>query len=119
MPEPSSALANLKHTLAAAVANAGTFTTPYPAGFTQAMLNGSTLGQLALKSGETFPQAASGAGTVAFSFGASTITVTNNTGNALPAGDITLSFGAVDINGSYNLTTPRKVQLAANAASWT
>lgn len=110
MPEPFSAVAHLKHTLAATVANGATFTVAYPAGQTQTTLTGSTLGQLALKSGEVFPQAASGAGTVAFAFGASNITVTNNTGATLPATDVYLSFGAVDINGSYNLTTPRKVQ---------
>ena len=110
MPKPFSAKANQKHTMAAAVANAGTFTVAYPAGTVQADLTGTTLGQLALKSGETFEQAASGAGTVAFAFGASNITVTNNTGQTLPAGDIFLSFGAIDINGSYNLTTPKKVQ---------
>lgn len=109
MPEPFSATANAKTTLTATVANAGTFTVAYPAGFTQAMLTGTTLGQMALKSGEVFPQG-TGAGTVAFAFGASTITVTNNTGNTLPIGDVFLSFGAVDINGAYNLTTPRKVQ---------
>lgn len=107
---PFSAIANLRHTLAAAVANAGTFTVPYPAGTVQATLTGSTNGQLALKSGEVFKQAASGAGTVDFTFGLTDITVTNNTGVALPAGDLTLSFGAIDINGSYNLTTPRAVQ---------
>ena len=116
---PFSAIANARHTLAAPVANAGTFTVAYPAGTSQSTLTGSTDGQIALRSGESFRQAASGAGTVAFAFGASNITVTNNTGNALPAGEITLSFGAVDITGDYNLTTPRRVQNAANAGSWT
>lgn len=111
---PFSAIANSRHTMAAAVANAGTFTVPYPAGTVQATLTGSTNGQLALKSGEVFKQAASGAGTVAFSFGASNITITNNTGVTLPANaEIHLSFGEIDINGSYNLTTPRKVQTTA------
>lgn len=113
MPKPVSARANLEHTLAATVANAGTFTVAYPAGFTQAMLTGSTGGQLARESGETFLQAASGAGTVAFAFGAANITVTNNTGGALPVGKLFLSFGTVDIDGSYNLTWPKQVQDAA------
>lgn len=105
-----SAIANLRHTTAANVANAATFTVPYPAGTTQATLTGSTGGQLALKGGESYKQG-TGAGTVTFAFGASDITVTNNTGNAIPAASLVyLSFGEVDINGSYNLTNPRKVQ---------
>lgn len=109
--QPFSAVANLEYLTPTAIANAGTFTVPYPTGQTQTTLNGSTLGQLALASGDAFPQAASGNGTVAFSFGASNITVTNNTGVTIPANTkMFLSFGAVDINGSYNVTTPRKVQ---------
>lgn len=116
MPKPFSAKANTTTTLAAAVANAGTFTVPYPAGFVQADLTGTTQGQMALASGETFLQAASGAGTVAMAFGATEITITNNTGVTIPAGTkIYLSFGAVDINGSYNLTWPLQVQTAALA----
>lgn len=110
-----SAIANLEHTLAAAVANAATFTVPYPAGTTQAILTGSTGGQLVRESGETYLQG-TGAGTIALAFGASNITVTNNTGNALPAAaKLYLSFGEVDINGSYNLTNPKKVQDRVNA----
>lgn len=109
--QPFSAISNIEFTPAAAVANAGTFTVPYPTGQTQTSLNGTTLGQMAFASGDAFPQAASGNGTVAFSFGASNITVTNNTGVSIPAGTkLFLSFGGVDINGSYNVTTPRKVQ---------
>lgn len=108
--QPFSALANLRHLTTATVANAGTFTVPYPAGFNQAALTGTTLGQMALANGSAFPQG-TGAGTVAFAFGASEITVTNNTGISLPqATELFLSFGATDINGSYNVTTPRKVQ---------
>ena len=113
--QPFSAIANLKYLNTAAVANAATFTIPYPTGQTQASLTGTTLGQMALASGEAFPQASSGAGAVAFAFGASNITVTNNTGITLPANaELFFSFGAVDINGSYNVTTPRKVQALAN-----
>lgn len=111
-----SAIANHKHTMAASVANAATFTVPYPAGTTQATLTGSTGGQLALKSGESYKQG-TGAGTVSFAFGAGNITVTNNTGVAIPAAaEIYLSFGEVDINGVYNLTNPKKVQDHVNAA---
>lgn len=107
----TSAIANTKAYLAAAVAPAGTLTVPYPAGQTQATLQTSTGGSAALSSGESFPQAASGAGTVLFAFGASNITVTNNSGAAWPAGaDLFLSFGQVDIRGGYNLTNPKKVQ---------
>lgn len=108
-----SARANTEHTLAAPVADEGTFTVAYPAGFTQAMLTGSTGGQLALESGETFLQGADPGVTLAF--GASNITVTNATGGAIPAGKVYLSFGEVDINGSYNLTWPKQVQEAALA----
>lgn len=107
----TSSIANKKITLGAAVAAAGTVVTSYPAGQTQATLQATTGGSLALETGETFKQAASGAGTVLFAFGASDITITNNSGAAWPAGtDIFVSFGQVDINGSYNLTNPKKVQ---------
>lgn len=91
--------------LASAVTNTSTFTMSYPSGVTREMLQGTTGGSLALDDNERFPQAASGAGTVAFSFGASSITVTNNSGITFPAGSrITASFGKTDRNGSYNLS---------------
>lgn len=105
-----------KVTLATAVANAGTVTVPYPAGQTQDSLTGSTGGSVAVGDNDVFPQAASGAGTVAFAFGASNITITNNTGVTWPIGTvITAGFGRVDINGNYNLTWPKQVQDAALA----
>ena len=107
MPAPVSAIANSEYVLNAPLAAAATFTVPYPAGFVQADLTGSTGGQLALESGETFTQADSQIG---LTFGASNITVTNSTGGTLPAGKVLLSFGTVDIDGSYNLTTPYQVQ---------
>lgn len=113
--QPFSAVSNLKYITPTTIATGATFTVPYPTGQNQASLTGTTLGQLALASGDAFPQASSGNGTVAFAFGASNITVTNNTGVAIPANtEMFLSFGAVDINGSYNVTTPRKVQALAN-----
>lgn len=106
-----SALGNAKVTLGSAVANAGTFTVAYPAGTNQALLDGTTGGKVAVNDNDVYPQAPSGAGTFAFAFGASNITVTNNTGASLPAGtELILSFGRNDINGSYNLTYPKQVQ---------
>lgn len=106
-----SAVANTEAVLASSVNTAGTFTVPYPAGFVQADLTGSTGGVMSLESGETFKQAASGDGTIGLSFEASTITVTQRTGITLPAGTrVFLSFGEVDIKGSYNLTNPKAVQ---------
>lgn len=106
-----SAIASVEAVLAAAVANDGTFTVPYPAGHDQDSLTGSTGGQLALESGESFPQASSGAGTAGITFGASNITVTNRSGITIPANTrVFVSFGEVDINGSYNLTNPKAVQ---------
>lgn len=106
-----SALANIKATLAAAVANAGTVVVPYPAGFVQADLNGTTGGSVAINSNDRWPQAASGAGTVAFTFGASNITITNNSGVTWPASaELIAGFGRRDINGNYNLTEPKKIQ---------
>lgn len=111
-----SAIANIKAMLAAAVAPAGTVTVPYPTGTTQASLTGTTGGSLALNNNDRFPQAASGAGTVAFAFGASNITITNNSGISWPVNsEIIVSFGLRDINGNYNLTDPRKIQDKVNA----
>lgn len=88
-----------------AVAPAGTLTVAYPAGTVQATLNGTTGGSMSLNSNDTFPQAASGTGTVAFTFGASNITVTNNTGLTWAVGDLVrFGFGINNRLGSYNLT---------------
>lgn len=108
-----SAKANTKMVLAAPVADEGTVVIPYPAGFVQADLTGTTGGQLVNAMGDfVLPQAAGG---VTFTFGATGtgITVTNDSGAAIPAGEYYLSFGQVDINGSYNLTWPKAVQDAA------
>lgn len=95
-------LGTSKVTLASQVANAGTFTMPYPTGLNQAALLGTTGGRVAVGDNDIYPQAPSGAGTFAFSFGASDITVTNNTGVALPAGSvITASFGRSEQSGRY------------------
>lgn len=97
-----SSLGNSKQVLASAVTNTSTFTMPYPSGLTQADLTGTTGGRLVVNDNDAYPQAPSGAGTVAFAFGASNITVTNNTGVTLPANaTILASFGRSEQNGRY------------------
>lgn len=94
------ALANKKHTLASTVANSGNFTTAYPSGFDQAALQNSTGGKLTIN-GDVYTQ---GVG-FSLSFGASTITVTNSSGQSWAAGaEVGLSFGRSDPNGTYNLS---------------
>lgn len=96
------ALVNKQHTVASDVTNTSTFTTTYPAGFTQADLRGTVGGQLVFN-GVAYNQ--DDAAGVTFTFGASTITIKNNTGITITAGSIlTLSFGRSARNGSYNLT---------------
>lgn len=96
------AIANKTHTLASAVADDATFTTSYPAGFNRASLRDTTGGKLSINDQDWTQGSDPG---VLFSFGASTITVTNKTGAAFAAGDeVILSFGRTDRNGSYNLT---------------
>lgn len=108
-----SAKANVEHTLTAAVADAGTFTVAYPAGETQASLTGTTGGSVAVGENDVWDQADPG---FAFAFGASNITVTNNTGYTLAAAtDLILSFGEKTISGSYNLTNPKEIQDAVEA----
>jgi|SRR5690625_900916 len=107
-----SALGNSRTVLAADVADGATVTVPYPAGLAQADLADSTGGVVAVNENDVWEQDQdAGDGTVAFAFGASNITVTNNSGVTWMAGaDLIASFGRVDINGSYNLTYPKQVQ---------
>lgn len=106
------ALANKKFTLGTAVANAGTVVTSYPAGFAQADLLGTTGGVLVVE-GNIWRQGASGFTVV---FGASDITITNTSPVTWAAGaEVTVSFGRIDINGSYNLTLPKKTQDKVNS----
>lgn len=98
-----SSLAVTRAVLASAVANTATVVIPYPAGTTQASLIGSTGGELVVGGNDRYPQAASGAGTVAFTFGASDITITNNSGVTWPiTSEILVSFGSSDFEGRYN-----------------
>lgn len=74
--------------LASAVNNAGTVTIPYPAGTNQAFftgVNASAFGAAVLNDNEVYPEAPSGV-RVNITYGASDITVTNNTGSTWPAG---------------------------------
>lgn len=75
--------------LTAAVANAGTVDVPYPVGTTQATFTGNfaapNTGFVVLNDNEVYIERASGV-RVGLSYGASTITVTNNTGVSWPVG---------------------------------
>lgn len=91
-----------KTTLAAAVADAGTVTVAYPTGTNQAGLSGSTGGDIVVDQQE-YEQ---GVGGATFTFGASDITITNDTGTTWPAGaELIVSFGSTNDNGSYNPAT--------------
>lgn len=75
--------------LGSAVANAGTVTVPYPAGTNQAFFTGANAaantGAAVLNNNEVYPEAASGV-RINLTYGASDITLTNNTGVSWPAG---------------------------------
>lgn len=105
------AIANIRATLASAVADDATFTLAYPSGATRASLRDSTGGNIAVGVNDVWDEGASG---VEFTYGASSITVTNRSGIAWAAGtDVVVSFGQTDRNGSYNLT----IGTAANQAA--
>lgn len=70
-------------TLASAVADAGTFTVPYPTGREAGSYAGGYDHRVA---GNATGELKATAGSVSLSFGASNITVTNNSGNTIPAG---------------------------------
>lgn len=111
------AIGNSRTVLAADVTNTNTFTIPYPTGLAQADLLGTTGGRLTVNNNAAYAQAPSGAGTVAFSFGASNITVTNNTGVTLSANSVIhASFGRSDQSGRFEagvMTTPALPTLTA------
>ena len=75
--------------LGSAVANAGTVTVPYPAGTNQAFFTGANAaantGAVVLNGNELYPEAGSGV-RINLTYGASDITLTNNTGLSWPAG---------------------------------
>ena len=93
------ALALTSVTLASAVADDATFTVAYPAGITQAMLLGSTLGRMIVNGDAAFAQGSAGFTVV---FGSSNMTVTNTTGAALASGSVlNISFGDNGIQGRF------------------
>ena len=93
------ALALTTVTLASAVADDATFTVAYPAGITQAMLLGSTLGRMIVNGDAAFAQGAAG---FTAAFGSSNVTVTNTTGATLAAGAVlNISFGDNGIAGRF------------------
>ena len=105
------AIANIRASLATAVADDGTFTLAYPSGASRASLRDSTGGSIAIGANDVWDEGAAG---VEFTYGASTITVTNRSGISWAAGsDVVVSFGQTDRNGSYNLT----IGTAANQAA--
>lgn len=112
-----SAIGNSTQLLASDVTNTSTFTMPYPAGLTQADLLGTTGGRLTVNDNDAYAQAPSGAGTVAFSFGGSNITVTNNSGRTFAANSkVIASFGRSDQSGRYEsgvMVTPALPTLTA------
>ena len=120
-----SAIGNSTQLLASDVTNASTFTMPYPAGLAQADLLGTTGGRLTVNDNDAYPQAASGAGTVAISFGASNITITNNSGRTFSAGSkIIASFGRSEQNGRYvpgiaNTPAPQALTASVGTGSTT
>jgi hypothetical protein len=86
-------------TLASAVANGGTVVLDYPSGTTQATFIGSNAapntGAVIINNNEVYPEATSGV-RVAISYGASNVTITNNTGATWAAGStIRAQFGRV------------------------
>lgn len=112
------AIALAKVTLASQVSNGATFTVPYPAGVTQAMLLASTGGVMVVNADGRFSQGGSPGFTV--SFGATDATVTQNTGAALPAGTvIDISFGDTQQNGRYETGSRVRGVTALTAATGT
>lgn len=83
--------------LGAAVANAGTVTVPYPAGTNQASFTGvnaaPNTGAAIVNDNDFYPEAASGV-RVNLTYGASNVTLTNNTGVTWPIGaTVRVQFG--------------------------
>lgn len=108
------ALAYTTHTISSNVADTANFTVAYPAGHSQATLQGTTGGVLVInqhvmRQGSEFT----------LTFGASNITVVNASGYTWPAGALAgISFGRTTRNGSYNVTIGGdKTQAAAGDGS--
>lgn len=105
-------------TLASAVNNAATFTVNYPAGITQAMLLGSTKGRMVVNGDAVYAQGGSPGFTA--TFGASSATVTQNTGATLPIGTvIDISFGDTTQAGRFESGVRVRGVTALTAATGT
>lgn len=103
---------NVRAGLAADVPVNGTITIPYPSGYTQAMLIGSTGGSVAVNDNEIYRQNVG----AAFTFNASDITVQNISPIAWPTGShLRIGFDVTSRNGSYNLTLGTDRNQAARA----
>lgn len=113
-------IANFYGTLQAAVANAGTVTLPYPPGTNQATFSGGAYtgtGIAIINHDDDWTEAAA---KVAFAFGASNITLTNNSGVTWPVG-AKLNYGWGTSNFDYNFSgqtspAPANIVTAAGAA---
>jgi fructose-specific phosphotransferase system component IIB len=96
--------------LAAAVANGGTFTVSYPSGTSQQSFDTGLKGPgsyAILNSNDKFTEAA---GKISISYGASNITVTNNSGFSWPAGTkVSLNFDRQDGNDIVIVAIPVKL----------
>lgn len=95
------ATTNKTQVLAANVADGATLTVTYPAGVVQADLVGSTSGVIVDKSTQAVYR--QGAGGFTAVFGASNVTVTNDSDVTWAAGaELIISFGDTTKGGSYN-----------------
>lgn len=94
------ALASLKTVFTALVGNGGTVTVPYPAGTSQAQLQGSTGSQLLIGEAAVYRQSQ---GHFEIAFNANDITLTNRSGEPWIAGRAVLTLARVARRGSYNL----------------
>lgn len=120
MPYIPNAGGVVSQTLGTAVANAGTMTFSYPAGFVQGdftagmnVVNGC---YIILNQNDKLVEDVSGASGIAVSFGASTITVTNNSGATIAAGTkVDLFCNQVDGNLAETFAFP--IELASVAAA--
>ena len=101
------AVAYTKYQATTTTANNGTQTVPYPTGFVQADLTGSTDGVVVINGNDFYKQGA----------GVSNITVTNTSGQTWPIAELALSFGTTARKGSYNLTIGTSYGQAAKG--WT
>jgi hypothetical protein len=102
----------IETTLSSAVVNAGTVTLSYPSGRTQLSytgVNASGNGQVTVNDNERYDERASGV-RVNFAYGASSITLTNNTGVTWPAGStIRAQVNRADFTSGMNVDRPWQV----------